>query len=145
MGLPRHAHTIGLRDHQPRGERVQRCRRLVHAARAGQDLGLRHLADPRRLRITLHSANGCNSNIDTWFLELARDGQWVCAGSPIPTGYVLTGHISTGCGNIGVWFQQLVRVGVYICPGVPIPAGYRTDAYNASMCGGLGGWLLLSA
>ncbi|MGO4752158.1 hypothetical protein AB4212_26705, partial [Streptomyces sp. 2MCAF27] len=63
-----------------------------------------------------------------------QDGIWVCATSPIPTGYVLTLHTANGCGsNIDTWFMQLARAGQYICPGVPIPAGFRTDAYNASM------------
>lgn len=124
---------------------MQRRGLLVHTARAERPLDLRHFADSPGYVLTLHTANGCNANIDTWFMELARDGQYVCAGSPIPSGYVLTGHISTGCGGIGIWYQQLARVGEYICPGVPIPAGFRADAFNASMCSGLGGWLLLAA
>ncbi|MGO1050295.1 hypothetical protein [Crossiella sp. CA198] len=61
---------------------------------------------------------------------------WVCAGSPIPAGQVIT-IVGKGCNGLGSWFVVPVQSsGMWICDISPIPPGYViTNALPASNCG----------
>ncbi|KJS51113.1 hypothetical protein VM98_38930, partial [Streptomyces rubellomurinus subsp. indigoferus] len=64
-----------------------------------------------------------------------------CSGSPVVSGYVITGHTTSGCDGAGSWRHNTARPGLWTCPGSPVPAGFRSTRYTAGACDGLGGWL----
>ncbi|MGO1055534.1 hypothetical protein [Crossiella sp. CA198] len=50
---------------------------------------------------------------------------WICAGTPVPAGHVITSiRQDSGCGGRS-WFVRLPANGLWICESsVPIPPGY---------------------
>ncbi|MCK2244380.1 MULTISPECIES: hypothetical protein [unclassified Crossiella] len=54
---------------------------------------------------------------------------WICAGTPVPAGHVITSiRQDSGCGGRS-WFVRLPENGLWICESsVPIPSGYVVTA-----------------
>ncbi|MFI0770610.1 hypothetical protein ACH4TQ_37815 [Streptomyces sp. NPDC021218] len=59
---------------------------------------------------------------------------WVCPGTPIPDGYVVTLRAANGCNGAGAWYIQPVHNGIWVCATSPIPAGYVVTLHTANGC-----------
>ncbi|WP_167594326.1 hypothetical protein [Corallococcus coralloides] len=70
----------------------------------------------------------------------APTGGWSCSGASIPSGWVLTSYLASGCAGAGSWYQEPARDGIWTCAGSPIVAGYVVTGHNRTGCSGLGSW-----
>ncbi|MEU5273873.1 hypothetical protein [Streptomyces hygroscopicus] len=52
--------------------------------------------------LTNHINTGCG-NIGTWFQQLARVGQYICPGVPVPAGFRTDAYHASMCGGLGGW------------------------------------------
>ncbi|MGW3957780.1 hypothetical protein ACWEKM_44520 [Streptomyces sp. NPDC004752] len=59
---------------------------------------------------------------------------WVCPGTPIPSGYVITSRGANGCNGAGAWYIQPAQDGIWVCATSPIPPGYVLTLHTANGC-----------
>ncbi|GAA2843777.1 hypothetical protein [Crossiella cryophila] len=53
---------------------------------------------------------------------------WICAGTPVPPGHVITSiRQDSGCGGRS-WFVRVPQNGLWVCENSPIPPGYVVAA-----------------